>query len=421
MARIETISVQGNYKPQSGEPRVVPIAQSTTYKYNELNQLADLFDLKAAGYFYSRIGNPTVAALEEKVALLEGGVAALATSSGQAANTFALLNILKTGDNFLLSSKVYGGSINVFENTFKKFGIDVIKFDLDSSAEEIKALANEKTKAIFGETISNPTLEVLDLEKIVSVGKDLGVPVIVDASLTTPYLLRPLDYGVNIVTHSSTKYLDGHAAALGGIIVDGGNFDWNNGKFPELVEPDPTYHGLSYTETFGNQAYIVKARVQLLRDLGSCQSPFNAYITNQNLETLHLRLARHSENALAVAKFLESHKNIESVNYPGLESNKYYENAKKYLPKGASGVLSFNIKGSIENAKIFVGKLKLVALVTHVADVRTSVIHPASTTHRQLSEEELLEIGISPTLIRLSVGIENVDDIIEDLSQALDF
>jgi O-acetylhomoserine (thiol)-lyase len=421
MSKKETICVQGNYKPESGEARVVPIHQSTTFKYDELDQLADLFDLKAAGHFYSRLSNPTVQALEEKINLLEGGVGALAASSGQAANLLAILNICQAGDNFLCSSKVYGGSINLFGHTFKKLGIDLIKFNLDDDADKIIALADDKTKAVFGETLANPTLEVLDLEKIVSVGKALDVPVIIDNTLASPYLCNPIEYGVNIVTHSTTKYLDGHAAALGGIVVDGGNFNWDNGKFKELVDPDPSYHGLSYTETFGQAAFITKARVQLLRDHGNCQSPFNAFLTNQNIETLHLRMERHSSNAIAIAKFLQNHKNIDSVNYPGLEGNKYYENAKKYLPKGSSGVLSFNVKGGIENAKKFVGKLNVAALVTHVADVRTSVIHPASTTHRQLSESELIDIGIHPSLIRLSVGIENVDDLIADLDQALEF
>lgn len=421
MSKIETVCVQGNYEPKSGEPRVVPIVQSTTYKYDELDQLADLFDLKASGHFYSRLSNPTVQALEEKINLLEGGVGALAASSGQAANLLAILNICQAGDNFLCSSKVYGGSINLFGHTFKKLGINIIKFDLDLPAEEIIALADDNTKAIFGETLANPTLEVIDLEKIVSIGKALEVPVIIDNTLASPYLCRPIEYGVNIVTHSTTKYLDGHATALGGIVVDAGNFNWDNGKFKELVDPDPSYHGLSYTETFKEAAFITKARVQLIRDHGNCQSPFNAYITNQNIETLHLRMERHSSNALAIAKFLEGHKNIDSVNYPGLEGNKYYDNAKKYLPKGASGVLSFNVKGGIENAKKFVSNLKIAALVTHVADVRTSVIHPASTTHRQLSDKELLEVGIHPSLIRLSVGIENVDDLIADLDEALNF
>lgn len=421
MSKIETVCVQGNYEPKSGEPRVVPIVQSTTYKYDELDQLADLFDLKASGHFYSRLSNPTVQALEEKINLLEGGVGALAASSGQAANLLAILNICQAGDNFLCSSKVYGGSINLFGHTFKKLGINIIKFDLDLPAEEIIALADDNTKAIFGETLANPTLEVIDLEKIVSIGKALEVPVIIDNTLASPCLCRPIEYGVNIVTHSTTKYLDGHATALGGIVVDAGNFNWDNGKFKELVDPDPSYHGLSYTETFKEAAFITKARVQLIRDHGNCQSPFNAYITNQNIETLHLRMERHSSNALAIAKFLEGHKNIDSVNYPGLEGNKYYDNAKKYLPKGASGVLSFNVKGGIENAKKFVSNLKIAALVTHVADVRTSVIHPASTTHRQLSDKELLEVGIHPSLIRLSVGIENVDDLIADLDEALNF
>ncbi len=333
----------------------------------------------------------------------------------------AVLNICKSGDSILCSSKVYGGTFNLLGPSLKKFGIDLISFDLDSSEDEIVELAKENTKVVFAETLANPTLEVIDFEKIANVAKRINVPFIVDNSLASPVLCNPLKYGANIVTHSTTKYLDGHASSVGGIIVDGGNFNWDNGKFPELVEPDPTYHGISYTQKFGNAAYATKARVQLLRDYGNCLSPFNAYLTNLNVETLHLRMERHSENALKIARFLEKHENVDWINYPGLEDNKYYENAKKYLSRGCSGVLSFGVRGGLENAKKFVEKLQIASLVTHVSDVRTCVIHPASTTHRQLTEEQLIASGVLPSLIRLSVGIENVEDLIADLNQALNF
>lgn len=417
----ETICVQGNYKPSNGEPRVLPLYQSTTFKYSSIDQLADLFDLKAEGHIYSRISNPTVQAFEEKISLLEGGVSSVAVSSGQSANMLAVLNICKSGDNILCSAKVYGGTFNLLGPSLKKFGIDLISFDLDASEDEIVALANANTKVVFAETLANPTLEVADFEKLSNVAKRVNAPFVVDNSLASPVLCTPLKYGANIVTHSTTKYLDGHASCVGGIIVDGGNFDWDNGKFPELVDPDPTYHGISYTKEFGKAAYATKARVQLLRDYGNCLSPFNAYLTNLNVETLHLRMERHSENALKIANFLETHKNVDWINYPGLENNKYYENAKKYLSKGCSGVLSFGVKGGLENAKKFVEKLQIAALVTHVSDVRTCVIHPASTTHRQLTEEQLITSGVLPSLIRLSVGIENADDLIADLDQALNF
>ncbi|HAU5069156.1 TPA: O-acetylhomoserine aminocarboxypropyltransferase/cysteine synthase [Clostridioides difficile] len=417
----ETICVQGNYKPGNGEPRVLPLYQSTTFKYSSIDQLAELFDLKVDGHIYSRISNPTIQAFEEKISLLEGGVASVAVSSGQSANMLAVLNICKSGDSILCSSKVYGGTFNLLGPSLKKFGINLISFDLDSSEDEIVELAKENTKVVFAETLANPTLEVIDFEKIANVAKRINVPFIVDNSLASPVLCNPLKYGANIVTHSTTKYLDGHASSVGGIIVDGGNFNWDNGKFPELVEPDPTYHGISYTQKFGNAAYATKARVQLLRDYGNCLSPFNAYLTNLNVETLHLRMERHSENAFKIAKFLEKHENVDWINYPGLEDNKYYENAKKYLSKGCSGVLSFGVRGGLENAKKFVEKLQIASLVTHVSDVRTCVIHPASTTHRQLTEEQLIASGVLPSLIRLSVGIENVEDLIADLNQALNF
>ncbi|MGL5327769.1 MAG: O-acetylhomoserine aminocarboxypropyltransferase/cysteine synthase family protein, partial [Peptostreptococcaceae bacterium] len=400
--------------------RVLPLYQSTTFKYSSVEELADLFDLKASGHIYSRISNPTVEAFEEKINLLEGGVGALALASGQAANMTAVLNICKCGDNILCSSKVYGGTFNLLGSMLKKLGINLKTFDPNSKEEEIKALADENTKLLFAETISNPSLDVLDFEKISKVTKDLDIPFIVDNTLASPCLCNPIKYGANIVTHSTSKYIDGHATCLGGIIIDGGNFNWNNGKFNDLVDKDPTYNGISYVEQFKEAAYINKARVQLLRDYGNCMSPFNAYLSNLLSETLSLRMERHSENALKIANFLELHENIEWINYPGLENSKHYSLAKKYLPRGCSGVLSFGVKGGLESAKKFVEKLKIAALVTHVADNRTCVIHPASTTHSQMSEKEQIKAGVLPSLIRLSVGIENVDDLIQDLNQALD-
>ncbi|MGL5348194.1 MAG: O-acetylhomoserine aminocarboxypropyltransferase/cysteine synthase family protein [Peptostreptococcaceae bacterium] len=420
MSKKETICIQGNYNPVNGEPRVLPLYQSTTFKYSSVDELADLFDLKTSGHIYSRISNPTVQAFEEKINLLEGGVGAVALSSGQAANMTAVLNICKSGDSILCSTKVYGGTFNLLGTSLRNFGIKLISFDPDFSIEEIKSLADENTKLLFAETISNPSLDVLDFDKISKVAKELDIPLIVDNTLASPYLCNPLELGANIVTHSTSKYIDGHATCLGGIIIDGGNFNWNNGKFECLVENDPSYHGISYAEYFKEAAYISKARVQLLRDYGNCMSPFNAYLSNLLSETLHLRMERHCDNALKIARFLEKHKNIEWINYPGLESSKYYEVATKYLPKGCSGVLSFGIKGGLDSAKEFISKLKIAALVTHVADNRTCVIHPASTTHRQLNEKEQIEAGVLPSLIRLSVGIENVDDLIEDLNQALE-
>lgn len=414
-----TICVQGGYTPKNGEPRVLPLYQSTTYKYDTSDDLAALFNLEAEGYIYTRIGNPTLAAFEKKLADLEGGVGAVATASGQAAIMLAVLNICSSGDHLLCSSTVYGGTFNLFGVSLRKLGIDVTFFNPNLTADEIVALANDKTKLVYAESLGNPAMNVLNFKEFSEAAKELEVPFIVDNTLATPYLCQAFEHGANIIVHSTTKYIDGHASSLGGIVIDGGNFDWKNGKYPELVEPDPSYHGVSYVQNFGAAAYIVKARVQLLRDYGNCMSPFNAYISNIGLETLHLRMERHSENALAVAKWLANHDRIEWVNYPGLDSNENYSLAQKYLKKGASGVLTFGIKGGLESAKEFIANVKLATLVTHVADARTCVIHPASTTHRQLSAEDQRLAGVTSDLIRLSVGIEDVSDIIADLEAAL--
>ncbi|MBJ8006950.1 MULTISPECIES: bifunctional O-acetylhomoserine aminocarboxypropyltransferase/cysteine synthase [Bacillus cereus group] len=414
-----TICVQGGYTPKNGEPRVLPLYQSTTYKYDTSDDLAALFNLEAEGYIYTRIGNPTLAAFEQKLSDLEGGVGAVATASGQAAIMLAVLNICSSGDHLLCSSTVYGGTFNLFGVSLRKLGIDVTFFNPNLTADEIAALANDKTKLVYAESLGNPAMNVLNFKELSAAAKELEVPFIVDNTLATPYLCQAFEYGANIIVHSTTKYIDGHASSLGGIVIDGGNFDWTNEKYPELVEPDPSYHGVSYVQNFGAAAYIVKARVQLLRDYGNCMSPFNAYISNIGLETLHLRMERHSENALEVAKWLANHDCIEWVNYPGLDSNENYSLAQKYLKKGASGVLTFGIKGGLEAAKEFIANVKLATLVTHVADARTCVIHPASTTHRQLSAENQRLAGVTSDLIRLSVGIEDVSDIIADLEAAL--
>lgn len=417
--KIETKAVQGGYTPKNSEPRILPIYQSTTYKYDSAEHVAKLFDLEADGHMYTRISNPTLSAFEEKVAALEGGVAALATSSGQAATTLALLNICKSGDHIIAASTLYGGSFSLLSTTFQKFGIEVSFVDPEADVDEIKKQFRTKTKAVFGETIGNPGLNILDFEKFSSIAKEMGVPLIVDNTFATPYLCRPLEHGANIVIHSATKYIDGHATSVGGIIVDGGNFDWTKDKFPDLVEPDPSYHGVKYVEQFGRQAYIVKARVQLLRDLGSTLSPFNGFLMNLGLETLHLRMERHSENALKLAKFLENHPKVSWVSYPGLSSHKSYNLVEKYLPKGCSGVLTFGVNGGKEEGVKFIDSVKLAALVVHVADARTCVIHPASTTHRQLTYEQQISSGVTEDLIRVSVGLENIDDIIADFDQAL--
>ncbi len=414
-----TICIQGNYRPKSGEPRVLPLYQSTTYKYNDPDEVADLFDLKAEGHMYSRISNPTVGALEDKINMLEGGVGALAVSAGQSASLLAVLNICSAGQHIVAASTIYGGTLNLLGFTLKKLGIDVTFVNPDTDYEELKKAFKDNTRLLFGETIGNPGLNILDFDKFSKLAKEMDVPFVVDNTLATPILCNPFKYGANIVIHSATKYIDGHATSLGGIIVDGGNFNWDNGKYPELTEPDESYHGVKYVETFKEAAYITKARVQLLRDLGCCLSPFNAFLMHLGTETLHLRMERHSSNALKVAEFLEKHPNVNWVSYPLLEGHNSYDLAKKYLPLGGSGILSFGIKGGVEAAKTFTKNLKIAALVVHLGDARTSVLHPASTTHRQLSEEQQIAAGVLPDMIRVSVGIEDIDDIILDLDQAL--
>lgn len=417
--RIETKCIQEGYKPANGEPRVLPIVQSTTYKYDSGEDVGKLFDLEKEGFFYTRLANPTADAVERKIAALEGGTGALCTSAGQAATFLSVLNIAEAGSHIITSNSIYGGTTNLFAVTMKKMGIDITMISPDSTEEEIQAAFRENTKCVFGETLANPALSVLDIEKFAKVAHKNGVPLIVDNTFATPYLCRPFEFGADIVVHSTSKYLDGHACALGGVIVDGGTFDWDNGKFPGLSTPDDSYHGIVYTKTFGNTAYITKARVQLMRDLGNAPAPMNAFLLNMGIETLHLRMERHSSNALAVAKWLEKNDKVEWVNYPGLESDRYHELAKKYLSKGVSGVISFGVKGGRDAAMKLMDNLKLAAIVVHVADARTSVLHPASTTHRQLTDEQLAECGVLPEQIRMSIGIENAEDIIEDLEQAL--
>lgn len=415
-----TICVQGGYNPGNGEPRVLPIYQSTTYKYDDPDFVEGLFNLENEGHLYSRISNPTVSALEEKFALLEGGVGAVATSSGQAAILTAVLNICKAGDHIISASTLYGGTVNLFKVNLKKMGIDVTFVDPDDSEDNIIKASNENTKLIYGETIGNPGLNILDFDKFSKIAKKLGVPFVVDNTVATPIHCNPIKLGANIVIHSTSKYSDGHAQALGGIIVDGGNFNWDNGKFNEFVEPDSSYHGLSYVKTFKEAAYITKLRVTLIRDLGGIQTPFNAYLTNLGLETLELRMERHSKNALEIAKWLSNHPKITWVNYPYLEGSSEYEKAQKYLNGGASGILTFGVNGGIPAAKTLMKELKLVALVVHLGDARTSLLHPATTTHNQLNEEEQRIAGVTPDLIRFSVGIERVEDIIADLGRALE-
>ena len=418
----ETICVQAGWKPTCGEPRILPIYQSTTFKYDTSEQMGKLFDLEASGYFYTRLQNPTNDCVAAKICELEGGVAAMLTSSGHAANNFAVFNICEAGDHVVLSSTVYGGTFNLLTVTMKKMGISCTVVDPDWPAEKIAEAFQENTKCVVAETIANPALVVLDIEKFAKLAHDHQVPLIVDNTFATPINCNPFDFGADIVTHSTTKYMDGHAATVGGAIVDSGNFDWSKypDKFPGLCSPDESYHGITYTEKFGKAAYITKATSQLMRDLGSIQAPFNAFILNLGLETLPLRMERHCSNAQAVAEFLESHEKVAWVNYPGLKSNKYYELAQKYMPNGTCGVISFGLKGGRKAAEELMDKLKLAAIVTHVADARTCVLHPASHTHRQMNDEQLKEAGVAPDLIRLSVGIENVSDIIDDLAQALE-
>ena len=418
--KTETLSIQGGYRPKATEPRIVPITQSTTYKYDKADHMASLFDLDCADHMYSRISNPTWAAFEDKMAQLEGGVAALATSSGQAAISMSILNICRNGQHIVCASTLYGGTHSLFHNTFPKMGIKVSSVHPDASVEEIKALFTPETRALFAESIGNPGLNVLDFEKFAAIAQEMQVPLIIDNTFPTPHLCRPLELGANIVVHSATKHIDGHATSIGGVIVDGGNFTWDPEKYPELTEPDPSYHGLRYTEKFGNMAYIVKARFQLLRDLGMSMAPMNAFLLNKGLETLHIRMERHSSNTLAVAEFLEQHPLVSWVSYPGLPSHPSYPLTQKYLPKGAGGVLTFGIKGGVEAGQRFMEATELIAMVVHVGDVRSSVLHPASTTHRQLSAEQQRACGVLPDLIRLSIGIEHIDDIIADIDQALE-
>jgi len=416
----ETLCIHGGYRAKSGEAQVLPITQSTTYRHDSPEHLADLFDLKELGWIYSRIGNPTVGHFEEKISNLEGGVGALAFASGQAAITGAILTICNAGDHIIASTNLYGGTITLFTSTLKKLGIDVTLVDPSATKEEIESLIKENTKIIYGETIGNPGLNVLDFDKFSSVAKENQIVFIVDNTFATPVLFKPLEHGANIVVHSATKYIDGHATSLGGVIVDGGNFDWKaSGRYPDLTKPDSSYHGLVFTEAFGPAAYIFKARVHILRDFGGALSPFNAFMLHNSLETLHLRVEKHCENAIQLARFLEGNENVEWVKYPLLESHETYDLAKKYLTKGASGVLSFGIKGGYEKAISFMEKIELISLVTHVGDLRTSVLHPASTSHRQLSVEEQNKSGVTQDLIRLSVGLENINDLIIDLEEAL--
>lgn len=418
---VGTECVQGGWTPRNGEPRVLPIIQSTTFKYETSEQMARLFDLEKSGYFYTRLQNPTNDAVAAKIAALEGGVAAMLTSSGQAANFFAVINIAGAGDHVVCSSAIYGGTFNLFGVTMKRFGIDVTFVDPDATEAELEAAFRPETKALFGETLSNPGMNVLDIEKFARVAHAHGVPLIVDNTFATPVNCRPFEWGADIVTHSTTKYMDGHATAVGGAIVDSGNFDWeaHADKFPGLTTPDESYHGLTYTKAFGKGAYITKATAQLMRDLGSIQSPMNAFLLNLGLETLHLRMRQHVANAQAVAEWLEANPDVAWVNYPGLPANKYHALAQKYMPQGTCGVIAFGLKGSRDDAQKFMDNLKLAAIVTHVADARTCVLHPASHTHRQLSDRQLREAGVAPDLIRLSVGIEDAADIINDLDQAM--
>ena len=419
--RPETICVQSGWKPKKGEPRVLPVYQSTTFKYENSDQMGRLFDLEDAGYFYTRLQNPTNDAVASKIAELEGGIAGMLTSSGQAANYYAIFNICEAGDHFICSNSIYGGTFNLFGTTMKKQGISCTFVNPDASDEEIEAAFLPNTKAVFAETISNPSLVVLDIERFAQIAHRHGVPLVIDNTFATPINCRPFEWGADIVTHSTTKYMDGHAMSVGGAIIDSGNFDWmaHKEKFPGLTTPDESYHGIVYAEKFGKMAFIQKATAQLMRDLGSIQSPQNAFLLNVGLETLHLRMPRHCENAKKAAEYLKKHEKVAWVNYAGLSDNKYYKLAEKYMPGGTCGVISFGLKGGRDVSVKFMDRLKLAAIVTHVADARTCVLHPASRTHRQMTDEQLMEAGVAPDLIRFSVGIENAEDIIADLEQAL--
>lgn len=420
--KTSTVCVQGGYEPKNGEPRVVPIIQSTTYKYESSEQMGNLFDLKEPGYFYTRLANPTNDAVANKICQLEGGVAAILTSSGQAANFYAMMNIASAGDHIISSAAIYGGTYNLIAHTMKQMGIETTFVDPEITAEELATKFQPNTKLVFGETLSNPSLSVLDLEKFADAAHSHGVPLIVDNTFPTPIFCKPFEWGVDIVTHSTTKYMNGTANSVGGAVVDSGNFDWtkHSDKFPGLTTPDETYHGTVYTESFGKAAYIVKMTTNLMRDLGSIPSPQNAFYLGIGLETLHLRMERHFQNALALAKHLENHPKVSWVSFSGLENDSQHELAEKYLPNGSCGVIAFGVKGGREAAIKFMDSLKLAAIVTHVADSRTCVLHPASTTHRQMNDEELAAAGISQDLVRMSVGIEDIDDIIADVDQALE-
>ena len=417
--RIETKCVQAGYQPENGQPRILPIYQSTTYKYDSAEHLGKLFDLSVPGHMYTRISNPTVEMVEEKIAALEGGVGAMLTSSGQAANLLAVLNIASAGDNIVCSSAIYGGTINLFAFTLKRLGIETRFFTPEATDAEISALIDGRTRLVFGETVANPALIVCDIERLAHIAHAHCVPLVIDNTFPTPVLCRPIEFGCDIVTHSTTKYMDGHASVVGGCIVDSGKFDWEKaGKFPELTEPDESYHGVVYTKSFGRAAFINKARAQLMRDFGCTPQPIAAFMLNLGLESLPVRIERHCQNAQAVAEYLEKHPKVSWVNYPGLASSPQHDLAQKYLPKGVCGVVSFGVKGGREAAMKFMDSLRLAQIVVHVADARTSVLHPASTTHRQLTDEQLVDAGISADLVRLSVGIENIEDILEDLEQA---
>lgn len=418
----DTICIQSGWKPTTGEPRVLPIYQSTTFKYDTSDQMGRLFDLEDSGYFYTRLANPTNDAVAQKICELEGGVAAMLTSSGQAANYYAVMNICEAGDHIICSNSVYGGTFNLYGTTLKKMGIDCTFVDPDASLEELQKAVLPNTKAVVAETIANPALVVLDIEKFAKLAHDNHMPLIVDNTFATPINCRPFEWGADIVTHSTTKYMDGHAMCVGGCIVDSGNFNWDaySDKYPGLTTPDESYHGVVFTEKFGKAAYITKATTTLMRDLGSIQAPMNAFLLNIGLETLHLRMPRHCENATKVAEFLNAHEKVAWVNYAGLKENKYYDLAQKYMPNGTCGVISFGLKGGRDVSVAMMDQLKMIAIVTHVADARTCVLHPASHTHRQMTDEQMLEAGVAPDLIRLSVGIEDAEDIIEDLRQALE-
>ena len=422
--RTETKCIEAGYTPKNGESRMIPIVQSTTFKYDTSEDMGKLFDLEASGYFYTRLQNPTNDYVAAKIAALEGGSAAMLTSSGQAANFFAVFNIASAGDHVIASSSIYGGTFNLFNVTMRKMGVDFTFVSPDCSDEELEAAFKPNTKAVFGETIANPALTVFDIERFAAKAHEHGVPLIIDNTFATPINCRPFEWGCDIVTHSTTKYMDGHDATVGGVIVDSGKFDWmaHADKFPGLCTPDESYHGITYAERFGKEgAFITKATAQLMRDLGSIQAPMNAYFLNLGLESLAVRMERHCANALAVAKFLQASDKVEYVTYPGLEGDKYYDLAQKYMPNGTCGVISFGVKGGRAAAEEFMKHLNLAIIATHVADAHTCVLHPASSTHRQLTDEELIAGGVKPDMVRLSVGIENVDDIIEDLEQALSF